>query len=370
MRVDMGFDRAQLSTFSVVLPGATYDAQRRVGFYNELASRLTSIAGVQRVASMSGLPPRRDVNANDTDFEHIPNDRPPNAVPVENVDFYQYVSASYADTMGIPIVAGRFLEPKDAAAGPVVVINEALAKKFFPDRDPIGARMKPGLAPFATLPWFTIVGVLKDVKQGGVAEAVGTELYILTDHAPLYGNFAPGQMNFAVRAEAPFAAIAPQMRQAVQSLDRGLPVIGLQQMDDVIGAAVARPRFITVLLGVFAGLALLLAATGTYSVLSYLVSERRQEIGIRMALGADRARILKQFLLRGLVLSGIGLGLGLMASVGLSRMLSALLFNVAPNDPRTLAAVAAVIAAVAIVACVIPAWRATRLDPLVVLRQN
>jgi ABC-type antimicrobial peptide transport system permease subunit len=203
-----------------------------------------------------------------------------------------------------------------------------------------------------------------------VAEAAGTELYVLTEQVPKLAGFAPGQMNFVVRAAVPFENMAPQLRQAVQSLDAGLPVIRMRSMEDVVDAAVARPRFITILLGVFAGLALLLAAVGTYGVLSYLVSERKQEIGIRMALGADRTRILKLVLVRGLVLSGIGLAIGLGASIGLSRVMAALLFNVAPTDLRTLAGVSAIISMVAVVACVIPAWRATRVDPLIVLRDN
>jgi predicted permease len=369
-RVDMGFDRTELSTFGLVLPGTRYNPQQRVDFYDRLSTRLGAIPGVRGVTSMSGLPPLRNVNANDTDFEHIPNNRPPNSQPAENVDFYQLVSLGYTDTMGIPIVAGRFFEQADTTGAPAVVINQALAKKFFADRDPIGGRIKPGLARFDSLPWFNVIGVLKDVKQGGVAEAAGTEIYILTDQVPKYANFAPGQMNFVVRAAAPFDTLAPQMRQAVQSIDSGLPVIRMREMADVIDAAVARPRFMTVLLGAFAGLALLLAAVGTYGVLSYLVSERKQEIGIRMALGADRGRILRLVLVRGLVLSGVGLVIGLGASIGLSRVLAALLFNVAPTDPRTLAGVSAIIAAVACVACLIPAWRATRVDPLVVLRDN
>jgi ABC-type antimicrobial peptide transport system permease subunit len=141
-------------------------------------------------------------------------------------------------------------------------------------------------------------------------------------------------------------------------------------MDEVIDAAVARPRFLTVLLGVFAGPALLLAAVGTYGVFSYFVTERRQEIGIRMALGADRARILRLVLQRGLLLSGAGLTIGLAASIALGRLLSTLLFDVTTRDPRTLAAVAGIMAVVATIACIIPAWRATRVDPLVVLRDN
>jgi predicted permease len=368
MQVDMGFNRSQLSTFAVVLPAPTYDAQRRITFYHDLAAKLAAIPGAQSVAAASGLPPLRNVNANDSDFEHIPNNRPQGATPSENIDFYQFVTAGYTDTMGIPVVSGRGFEPADPGGAPVVLINQTLAKKFFTDRDPIGQRVKPGFGD--SVPWFTIVGVLKDVKQGGVAEAPGTEMYMLAEQMPKALNFAPAQMNFIIRSVAPFDSLAPQFRQAVQSLDSGLPVVRMRSMDDVVDAAVARPRFMTMLLGVFAGLALLLAAVGTYGVLSYLVSERKQEIGIRMALGADRARILKLVLVRGLVLSGAGLIIGLAASVGLSRVLAALLFNVAPTDPRTLAGVSAIIAMVAIIACVIPAWRATRVDPLVVLRDN
>lgn len=368
MRVDMGFDRSQLSTFGVVLPGATYDTQRRITFYGDLTAKLRSMPGVHSVAAMSGLPPLRNVNANDTDFEHIPNNRPAGEGPAENVDFYQFVTVGYTDTMGIPVVSGRAFEDADRTGPAVVLINQALAKKFYTDRDPIGQRIRPGFGPNA--PFFTVVGVLKDVKQGGVAEAAGTELYMLADQLPKYGNFAPGQMNFVVRAAVPFKTIAPQLRSAVQSLDSGLPVVRLRSMDDVIDAAVARPRFMTVLLGVFASLALLLAAIGTYGVLSYLVTERRQEIGIRMALGADRNRILRLVLSRGLILCGVGLIVGLAAALGLSRVLSALLFNVAPTDPRTLTGVAVLIASVATVACLVPAWRATRVDPLVVLRTD
>jgi putative ABC transport system permease protein len=368
MRVDMGFDRAELSTFGVVLPGASYNPQRRISFYADLGAKLRAIPGVHSVSAMSGLPPLRNVNANDTDFEHIPNNRPQGQGPPENVDFYQYVTVGYTDTMGIPVVEGRAFQESDTTGPPVVLVNQALAKKFFTDRPAIGGRVKIGFRPDS--PFFTIVGVLKDVKQGGVAEAAGTELYMLADQMPKSGGFAPGQMNFVIRASVPFDTLAPRFRQAVHSLDGGLPVIRMRSMEDVIDAAVARPRFLTVLLGIFAGLALVLAAVGTYGVLSYLVTERRHEIGIRMALGADRTRILKLVLLRGLVLSGIGLLIGLGASIGLGRVLSALLYNVRPTDPQTLAGVAAIIAGAAVIACVIPAWRATQVDPLVVLRDN
>jgi ABC-type antimicrobial peptide transport system permease subunit len=160
------------------------------------------------------------------------------------------------------------------------------------------------------------------------------------------------------------------IRQAVRDVDPTLPLVKMRTVDEVFGQSVARPRFLTLLLGIFAGLALTLAAVGTYGVLSYLVSERRQEIGIRMALGADRAQILKLVMVRGLVLSGIGLALGLIASLGLTRLIRTMLFNVKPADPAILAGVAAVIAGVAVIACFVPAWRATRVDPLVVFRES
>jgi predicted permease len=365
-RVDMGFDRSSLSTFGVVLPAPPYDAARRIEFYERLTERLQRIPGVQSVAAMTGLPPLRNVNANDSDVEWIPNNGQPGQYPPQNVDFYQYVTVGYTETMGIPVVKGRTFEIGDVGGAPVVLVNEALVRKFFVDRDPIGQRIKPGFGD--QVPWFSIVGVLKDVKQGGVAETAGTELYMLAAQMPRLLNFAPGNMNFVVRSAAPYDKLAPDLRRSVTELDAALPLIRMRPMDDVVDAAIARPRFLTVLLGIFAGLALALAAVGTYGILSYLVSERMREIGIRMALGAEPRGILRLVLTRGLMLTSIGLVLGLGASFGLTKVIRTLLFNVTPTDPWTLASVAVVIAAVSFVACVIPAWRAARVDPLVVLR--
>jgi predicted permease len=365
-QVDLGFKRSQLTTFGVILPSPPYDPQKRVDFFDRLMTSLKSAPGVESVAAMSGLPPLRLVNANDTDFEDIPNNRPPDAQPMENVDFWQGVTLGYAETMGIPVVKGRSFEAQDLGGAPVVLVNEALAARFFPDRDPIGRRVRIN---GDNSPWFTIVGVLKDVKDGGVDAHAGTELYLLNNQLPRNVQFSYGQMNVVVRSALPLATLAPTFRQAVGTLDPTLPLVKMRAMDDVIDDAIARPRFLTLLLGVFAGLALLLAAVGTYGILSYLVSERRQEIGIRMALGADRAAILRTVLTRGLVLGAAGLVIGLGASFGLTRVLRTLLFNVTPTDPLTLVSVSVVIAAVATLACLIPALRATRVDPLTVLRQ-
>ena len=367
-QVDAGFNRSELSTFGLVLPATRYNNDQTVTFYRELSARLSGLAGVKGVAAMSGLPPLRNVNANDTDFEHIPNNRPPGSQPIENVDFWQFVSVGYTATMGIPVVSGRSFEPADTEGAPVVLINESLAKRFFADRDPIGGRIKPS-AP-GTVPFFTVVGVLKDVKQAGVAEATGTELYMLTDQLPKAAGFVPRQMNFVVRSTLPVDSLASNYRQTVASLDPTLPLIRIQSMENAFDVAIVRPRFLTLLLSIFAGLALALAAIGTYGILSYLVSQRTQEIGIRMALGADRNRILQLVMTRGLLLSAIGLALGLAGSVAATRVMGSLLFNVTPTDPFTLVVVAGLIVLVAAVACLVPALRATRVDPLVVMRAD
>jgi predicted permease len=369
-KVDTGFNRAQLVTFGLVLPTSNYPPPRRVAFFNDLQSKLGTIPGVQSVSAMTGLPPNRPVNANDTDFEHItppPPGTDPTTVnqPPENVDYYQTVSLNYIETMGIPVVKGRGFEPADVGGAPVVMVNEALARRFFTDRDPIGGHLKPGNP---ALPWFTIIGIVKDVKQGGVDQDAGTELYTLADQQPRLANFAPTNMNMVMRSALPLESIAPQIRAAVKGLDASLPIVKLQTMEDVFGTAVARPRFLTVLLGVFGVLALVLAAVGTYGILSYLVTQRQQEIGIRMALGAERRGVLWLVMRQGLVLAVVGLTLGITGSILVGRYLQTLLFGISPSDPATIIMVGGIILATATVACLIPALRATRVNPLDVLR--
>jgi predicted permease len=371
MTVDPGFNRERMTTFGVVLPGAVYPKpESRVAFFERLGERLRQQPGVSGVAWMTGLPPNRNVNANDTDFEGYAA-TPGTTDPPENVDYYQTVSLDYLKTMGIPVVKGRGFEPSDVSGGgPVLLVNEALEKTFFTFRNlqAVGQRANIFFGPKPTP--FTIIGVVRDVKQGGMSKKTGTELYFLSEQGPRVANAAPGSMNVVVRSTLPEQTLAQEIQKAVRAQDPTLPIVKLRTMDQVFSDSAARPRFLAELLAIFAGLALALAAIGTYGILSYSVTERTKEIGIHMALGATRGSVLGMILGQGMRLTMVGLVAGLIASFGLTRLLQAQLFNVKPTDPATLTAVAGFIAVIAFVACYVPAQRATRVDPMVTLRES
>jgi predicted permease len=369
--VDAGFDRSRLVTFQMSLAAADYpQAQQRTQLFQRLLDRLRGAAGIQAATAMSGLPPNRPLNANDTD---IGNYTAPPEGPFENVDYYQAVMTNYFETMGIPIVQGRAFQPSDAVSGPVVIVNETLVNTFWKDRNPIGQTLKPGFGPFNNIPDFTVIGVAKDVKQGGVDKKTGTELYTLIDQTgtaqpPI--NFAPNTLHIVLRTTLPPATLRTTLDAIVREADASVPIVRLREMEDVFEASIERPRLLAQLLGGFAMLALLLAAIGTYGVLSYMVAERRREIGIRMALGADQGSVLSQVMKQGLVLTSIGIAIGLAGAFALNRVIASLLFGVQPTDPATLAAVVATITLVAAIACWLPAWRASRVDPNIVLRDD
>ena len=377
MNVDAGFDRSRLVTFGVALPAATYSTfDRQVQVYQRLVDRLGAMPGVENVSIVSGLPPQRQANAFGTDVE----DYTPRPDVLDVVDFYQTVTAGYFEAMRIPIMRGRTFREGDRTGAPVAVVNETFARTFWKDLDPIGRRVRPRFGD--TTPWVTVIGVAKDVKQGGVDRATGTELYFLLEQLPqvfpalpalnsiLRSTTENGAMNIVVRSSLPMATLQPAVTSVVREADPSLPVIGLRPMDDVISGSLRQPRMLMHLFGGFAGLTLLLAAVGTYGMLSYLVTQRRREIGIRMALGAGRETVLGSVMAHGLTLALIGLVAGLAAALMLTRLMEALLFEVSPNDPATLAGVAALITAVAAAASLLPAVRATRVDPIVALRDE
>ena len=367
MQVDAGFRRDQLVTFGINLPQAAYPKpEARVQFFTRLLERLRGTAGVQSVAALAGLPPKRQVDANDTDIDGYtaPAD---GQGPFENVDYYQAVTVGSLEALGVPVVEGRSFDPTDEAGGPVVLINQTMARTFWKDKSPIGGRVRPG---GPNTPWMTIVGVVRDVKQGGLDAKTGTELFFNLEQLPRVAGFSYFQMNVVMRTSLPVASISSQVQQAVASMDPSLPVINLQTMDDVFIDSTARPRFLAQLLGGFALLALILAAVGTYGILSYLVTERRREIGIRMALGANRGSVLGMVMGQGMLLAIAGVIIGVLGALGVNRVMTTLLFGVEPTDPVTIAAVVGAIGGVALLACYVPARRATLVDPMLVLRNE
>jgi predicted permease len=316
---------------------------------------------------MSGLPPNRSPEAIPTRIE---NHTAPDGSPVEIIDYYQFVMGDYFETMGVPIVAGRSFEPKDAVSpGRVVIVNETLANRIWKGRNPIGQRVRPNLSAamgFGPNEWHTVIGVAKDVKQGGVEKETGTELYVSLDQLAM----AAPTMNVVLRTTLPPAALSRTLERHVREVDPAVPVVRLRDMESVFTESIRRPRLLAQLLGAFGVLALLLAAVGTYGVLSYMVTERRREIGIRIALGAARSSVVALVMKQGLQLTIIGVIGGLAGALGLNRLIGSVLFGVQPTDPTTLGAVIMTITLVAAGACWLPAWRASRLDPNVVLRTD
>jgi predicted permease len=276
----------------------------------------------------------------------------------------------YFETMGVPIVAGRSFEPADAASpGRVVIVNETLANRIWKGRNPIGQRVRPNLSAaigFGGDSWHTVIGVAKDVKQRGVEKQTGTELYVSLDQLAM----APPTMNVVLRTPLPPAALSRTLERLVRDVDPAVPIVRLREMDAVFAESIRRPRLLAQLLGAFAGLALLLAAVGTYGVLSYMVTARRREIGVRMALGASRSSVIGLVMKQGLQATVIGVILGVAGAFAANRMIASLLFGVQPTDAATMAGVIATISTVAAFACWLPGWRASRLDPNVVLRAD
>jgi predicted permease len=368
--VDPGFQREHLLTFSITLPLPNNDARttiigvpsaERSRTYQRVIDQLRSSPGVRGASAITLLPLDRSVNGSNTEVA--------GAKPIA-ID-YPRVMSNFFETMGIPIVQGRAFDPTDAASGRwVTVINEALANMQWKGQNPIGRRLRPAGTKDQ---WFTVVGVAKNVKQASLDHHAEPEAYILvdqfvTDSPATWVGFSPATMNVVVRTTLPPSTMAPTIRAAIRDIDPTVAVARLRDMNAVVARSIERPRLLAQLLSAFAGLALLLAAIGTYGVLSYMVAERRREMGIRLALGATRGRVLGLVMRQGLMIAGSGLVIGLLAALALTRLLRTLLFEVQPADPVTLAIVIPSIVVIAAVACWLPAWRASRLNPNVVLR--
>jgi predicted permease len=364
--VDLGFDRARLVTFSVTLPPATFDLASRTRAFQRLIEQLRATPGIATATAMTGLPLDRPSTINQTE---ITTDTAASGVALTSID-YQRVMSGFFETLGVPIVRGRGFEPADVgSAQHVVVVNESLANASWKGKNPIGQRLRPG----GTMPWLTVVGIAKDVKQTGVNQQVRPEAYVLVDQVatPTLTSFlsiSPTTMNVVVKTALPLAALGPMLDQVVRGVDPSVPVARLRDMEGVFAESIGRSRLLSQLVGAFAGFALLLAAMGIYGVLAYLVAERRREVAIRIALGAERTRVLRSVMTHGVRWTAMGLAIGLATALAVNRLLTSLLFEIDPSDPTSLGAVVVAIAAVAALASWLPAWRASRLDPNVVLR--
>jgi predicted permease len=362
-QVEVGFDPRGVTAFSLQLPASKYQNTDRLRFANQLEERLAALPGVKYASTASGLPPLRPINANDTDIEDY--QATPDG-PAENVDYWNAVGGDYFKTMGIRTLEGRTFEPSDRndSAQKVMVINQAMARRFW-QGSPIGRRVNPG---FNTPPvWFTVVGVVEDTKNLGVDKPTGTELYFFQPQTVATGIST--RMSFVVRAQgASAAAIAAGIRSVVNDLDPGVPVYQLQTMSDVVADSLVRPRFLSLLLGSFSVIALSLAAIGIYGVMAYSVTQRTQEIGVRVALGATTGNVLSMVVGEGLRMTVIGLAAGLTGALVLTRVMASLLFEVSATDPLTFVLVGICLTIVGLLACFVPARRAARVDPMVALR--
>ncbi|HEY2509553.1 MAG TPA: ABC transporter permease [Polyangiaceae bacterium] len=375
-QVNLGFDPTHVVTLDVQLPRRSYPTDDDVlNFWKRVREGAAALPGVKSATLMYGLPPQRDINANDFEIVGRPMSRAHDAPPL-GIDYWQSAVDDFESTMGMRVVRGRPIQRTDEANAPgVVLVNEAFARKFFPGEEVLGKRIvvSPGALPGQPDPQQTIVGVVADVKNGGIDGPAGTEVFIPLRQMPQLG-FAPRAMHLVVRTEGDPRALFGTLRTFIGSLDPNLPIAYLRTMDRVVSDVIAKPRFVTALLATFAGIALLMAAIGIYGVMAYTVEQRTAELGIRMALGADAGRLQSMLVKQGLALAGAGVGLGLVAaggvSLGLERWLAHLLFEVGSLDPATYAIVITVTVGIAGVACYVPARRATRIHPMAAMRHE
>ena len=358
LQSNIGFNPENVLTMNVVLPAGKYnDNNRQIAFFDQLQERLQSLPGVTGAGTVNILPLQ---GGNTTRFNIEGDPIPPPGQETEaNI---RTVNETYFQTLGIPITAGRAFDARDNAnAPPVVIINKTAADRLFAGRDPIGRRL---VYNSVQAPPIQIVGVVGDVKIGGLDDAIRPVLYY-----PFRQNNALGT-SLVVRTNADPTALAAAIREATHALEPDVAIFNVNRMTDLIGnspAAFMR-RFPALLIGIFAGVALVLASIGIYGVVSYSVSQQTHHIGVRMALGAQAADILRMVLRQGLTLAVVGIAAGVVAALGLMRLLRSLLFEVQTTDVATFAAVVGTLFVVALLACYLPARRATRVDPLVALR--
>jgi len=356
-----GLDPSHVLTMQMQASGRRFDDDSaRYRFFAQALEAVRRVPGVKTAAFTSQLPLSGDLDGYGIRFE---DDNSPNG---DYAGFRYAVTPGYFETMGIPLRRGRLLDEHDMADSPVtVLISESLATRKFPGRDPLGQRVRMG-PDIGRLdrPWYTIVGVVGDVKQVSLAASDSDALYITTTHWSDVDNV----QSLVVRARGDAGGLAPAVRNAIWSVDKDQPVVHVATMDDLLASTAAERRFALTLFEAFALVALILAAAGIYGVLSGSVAERTREIGVRRALGASREGILALVVREGMTLTVLGVSIGLVGAAAASQAIAAMLFGISPFDPVTYLGVIGLLAGVAVIASGIPAWRAMKLDPIVALR--
>jgi len=359
-RVNPGFDPHQVLTFQLDAPAQGQDP-RIQAFYHAVVARIGALPGVRSASAVASLPLTGDNIASSIEIEGEPT--PMGSRPMAD---FNAVEPNYFRTLRIPLVAGRdFAELDNPKSTPVVIVNQTLARRFFPHQNPIGRHVRPGIGNGympGEPPMREIVGVIADVKQSGLDAEAAPEVYAPLAQSP----FDP--MFVVARTGTDPGSLVETARREVASLDKNAPMYHVETLDEYFAQSAAGTRFVTLLLAGFAGLALLLACLGIYGVISYVVIQRTHEIGIRMAVGAQKGDVLRMVIGQGLRPALVGVGIGIAAALKLTRVLASMLFGVTPSDPLTFLAVALILTGVALLACYIPARRATTVDPVVALR--
>jgi len=368
-QVDTGFTTERLLTMRLFPPESNYPDDLRVAaFYEDLLQRVRGLPGVKDAAAATSVPIGGGNSATVIQIEGGPSEE----------DFrrgaeFRVVSPSYFRTLGIHLLSGRFLEDADhEKARPVVVINETLARAYWPNEDPIGRRFRlldAGPEDARTV-FLTVVGVVADAKNNSLTGAADKEAYVPMRQrtVAIAGMGFARQMTLAVRTSVEPMNLTNAIRQEVWAIDRNVPITNVRTMEQILATVTSQPRFNTILLGIFAAAALALAGVGIYGVLSYSVTQRKREIGIRIALGARRSDVLRLVVKQGMLLALLGVAIGLAASFALTRLMGGLLYEVSATDPATFALIALILTVVSLAACYLPARRATKVDPMVALR--
>jgi len=380
LRQNPGFNPSQVVTANIYLPNPNnpqldpyHTLAQQIPFNRELLRRANAIPGVELAAITSNLPAADTINSdaaaygatnhNSLDIE----DRPTESSGDLSAEVIR-TSPEYFRVIQTPLVAGRFFTEDDENGKlPVAIIDEATARRYWwPDHDPVGRRLRIRLrfGQNPVNPWSTVVGVVKNIKHDGLDVDGVPHLYV-----PL-NQFVGRTLSLALRTSLPASTLEAQLRGAIQSVDPGLPVFNVTSMDEVLDASLASRRFSANLVAGFAGGALLLASIGIYGLLAYMVGQRSREIGLRLALGAQRADVLRLVLGKGVVLAGLGIVAGVIFSASTASMMASLLYGVRPYDPAVFSMVPLLLLVVAIAASYIPAWRATKVDPIVALRES